>query len=183
MRLQHVVSGVRSIPFAVIYHAYTRTDSSTLSRKRGCVSSFPFCPHYDFPDVICWTYRHVTICAPPALLVSSQQQHASSLHFICYPDISRGRVRSELKPPPPKNPPKTALIRVSESPQNRWVMKERRNRISLVAGESCCAGVQVFYLFTPALIYVHSRVSCNCRENRQSRKKKKMSQAWCPWNS
>lgn len=73
MRLQHVVSGVRSIPSAIIYHAYTdgRTGLRVMSIHRhethagGYVSRLPLCPcsQLRFSHTDCCTYRHVT--APP----------------------------------------------------------------------------------------------------------------------
>lgn len=122
MRLQHVVSGVRSIPSAIIYHAYIdgrtglRCNVYTPSRnaRGGYVSRLPLCPcsQLRFSHTDCCTYRHVT--APPDRPRAPnsgdgrfQAMSNTRQSVLCYRYVltqcgseeryeSRARVRSEL---------------------------------------------------------------------------------------
>lgn len=67
MRLQHVVSGVRCIPSAIIYHAYIdcRTDlpvngHNIMKDTWSCVSRLSLTYISKFAHSLYRTYRHVT---------------------------------------------------------------------------------------------------------------------------
>lgn len=166
MRLQHVVSGVRSIPSAIIYHACIddRTGLPVMSipswnLHAATFHAFPsFLIHRSEFHTVCCTYRHVTAPLDHPRAPNSGDCHFKSVTRISppvrvvlplCPDNTRlGRAFRE------PSPGEKWVTGVSESPESGESGRGAGVEFHSVAGESCCAGVQVFY-FTWALIYVH----------------------------
>jgi len=158
MRLQHVVSGVRSIPSAIIYHAYIdcpdsshcklyiliknkkqikKQNTELLVRYRAFSRSLISACRELRTDMSPLP-RGVRALLTPVAVISSQRLDSVHLTALCHRSVLT-KVRLAQEPSREGSP-------ASESPERRESGCPRGAGIEFhsVAGESCCAGVQVF---------------------------------------